>query len=277
MRKSNYDKFPFVEADGCCIDGWEKIVEVLKERVAGRKKAVVVVECYPGVYEAEVLSFFRELLPVLTLGAQMAYKEECHIREMVQPDVTDDRVFGYLSRLDMGDYLDQENLRCLQEQVAGVREGVVLICGTGASYVAAVPGTEALPKLPEDILLVYADLARWEIQLRMRRNEVDNLGVSNKEEPFSEQYKHAFFVDWRVADRLKKQLMHRWDYVLDTHVPLQPNLIEGQAVLRALEGCVNRPFRVVPFFDPGSWGGTGASPCLLQRWYCGWGCCLLPS
>jgi len=252
LRTSNYDKFPFVEADGSCINGWEGIAEMLKERTTGKKKAVIVIECYPGVHEAEVLSGLKKMSPVLTVHAQSAYKEECCIREMVAPDVTDDRVFGYLTHLNMTDYLDMEKLRDLQERITGIKEGIVLVYGVGASCVVAMSSDEAIP---EDALLVYADLARWEIQLRMRKNEINNLGVSNKEASFSEQYKHAFFVDWRVADRLKKQLMHRWDYVLDTHVPLQPKLVEGRAILRALEGCVKRPFRVVPFFDPGPWGG----------------------
>lgn len=192
------------------------------------------------------------LSPAVTIQAHSAYKEEDCIRAMVAPDVTDDRVFGYLTHLNVVDYLDQEKLLGLQEQVARVRDGVVLVVGTGASYVAGMSSDGALPG---DALLVYADLARWEIQLRMRRNEINNLGVNNKEVSFSEQYKHAFFVDWRVADRLKKQLMHRWDYVLDTHIPSQPKLVEGGVVLRALERCVNRPFRVAPFFDPGPWGG----------------------
>jgi mannose-6-phosphate isomerase class I len=89
----------------------------------------------------------------------------------------------------------------------------------------------------------------------MRRNVIGNLGVNNCQASFPEQYKHAFFVDWRVADRLKRQLMHRWDYLLDTHVPSLPKLVEGAAILRALENCAKRPFRVVPFFDPGPWGG----------------------
>lgn len=255
MRTSNYDKFPFVEVDGSCISGWEEIVAVLKERVAGEKKSVIVIECYPGVHEAEMLLSLEGLSPAVTIQAHSAYKEEDCIRAMVAPDVTDDRVFGYLTHLNVVDYLDQEKLLGLQEQVARVRDGVVLVVGTGASYVAGMSSDGALPG---DALLVYADLARWEIQLRMRRNEINNLGVNNKEVSFSEQYKHAFFVDWRVADRLKKQLMHRWDYVLDTHIPSQPKLVEGGVVLRALERCVNRPFRVAPFFDPGPWGGAMA-------------------
>ena len=247
MSTSNYDKFPFVEVEKenrSCVVGWEKIGALLRERAVREKKTVIVVECYPGVDEAEILGGLKGLPFVLTVHARLAFREESLIREMVAPDVTDDRVFGYLTRLKITDYLDAEKLCGLREDITEVKEGVVLVYGTGASCIA-----------PEDALLVYADLSRWEIQLRMRRNKVNNLGVYNKDASFSEQYKHAFFVDWRVADRLKKELMPRWDYVLDTHVSLAPRLVEGRVILKALADCVKRPFRVVPFFDPGPWGG----------------------
>jgi hypothetical protein len=70
---------------------------------------------------------------------------------------------------------------------------------------------------PEDIL-VYADLARWELQNRMRQNEISNLGVKNDELKWSLQYKRAFFTDWRVCGRLKRDLMVSWDFVLDTNM-----------------------------------------------------------
>lgn len=69
------------------------------------------------------------------------------------------------------------------------------------------------------------------------------------------QYKRAFFVDWRVCDRLKKTLFEKIDFMLDTVVPGKPNMATGAAVLKGLKEMVNQPFRVVPFFDPGPWGG----------------------
>jgi hypothetical protein len=51
-------------------------------------------------------------------------------------------------------------------------------------------------------MLVYADMPRWEIQMRFRRNEISNLGVENRTLDASLQYKRGYFVDWRVADRL---------------------------------------------------------------------------
>ena len=69
------------------------------------------------------------------------------------------------------------------------------------------------------------------------------------------QYKRAFFVDWRICDRHKKMLMAKVDYVLDTNRRNHPKMITGKAMFEGLEKAVNGPFRVVPFFDPGPWGG----------------------
>ena len=163
MSNSNYDKFPFVEVEKenrSCVVGWEKIGALLRERTVRAKKTVIVVECYPGVDEAEILSGLKGLPFVLTVHARLAFREESLIREMVAPDVTDDRVFGYLTRLKIMDYLDAEKVCGLRENITEIIEGIVLVYGTGASCIA-----------PEDALLVYADLARWEIQLRMRRKQ----------------------------------------------------------------------------------------------------------
>ena len=63
MRKSNYDKFPCVPVPGgeqACVTGWDEIATRLNQAIAqgARRKTVLVVECYPGVEEEEVL---REL------------------------------------------------------------------------------------------------------------------------------------------------------------------------------------------------------------------------
>ena len=45
------------------------------------------------------------------------------------------------------------------------------------------------------------------------------------------------------------------DFLLDTNQPHSPNLIGGDVFRQALTQIAQRPFRVVPFFDPGPWGG----------------------
>jgi mannose-6-phosphate isomerase class I len=89
----------------------------------------------------------------------------------------------------------------------------------------------------------------------MRKNVISNLGVSNKETEFSLQYKQAYFVDWRVLDKHKVDLMDKWDFVIDTNKPGTPKMVRGALVLEGLQLATKTPFRVVPFFDPGPWGG----------------------
>jgi mannose-6-phosphate isomerase class I len=102
---------------------------------------------------------------------------------------------------------------------------------------------------------VYADLPRGDIQRRQRRGESGNLGADNAGDRPALLYKRAFFLDWRVADRLKASLLGRVDAFLDTTSDV-PKLVGGETVRDGLDAVVHRPFRVVPFFDPAPWGGT---------------------
>ena len=250
MRTSAYDKSPFVAVpDGAdaCVTGWDAIGERLRQAIAQRtaRKTVVAVECYPGVQEAEVLRELQaRLQPALTLHANEAMLLPESIDALVAPFLGgDDPVFGFLCGLTLPQFFDAERLQYGRIEVEQVSAGLVLIVGCGASLISAGD------------ILIYADLARWEAQLRFRRNEASNLGVENRTLAASLQYKRAFFVDWRVCDRWKRPLIKRWDFVLDTNQPLAPKLAEGEAVRRGLRHAVTRPFRVVPFFDPAPWGG----------------------
>lgn len=246
---SNYDKYPFVLVDGFENEywlGWEAIGNKIKKELHqfGRKKMVLAIECYIGVNKEEVLqAFIHGLQPLHTCLASEAYKSPAEIDELVYPDVTDDRIFGYLSRLHITNFFDKDKLSTIQNNINAIPEGIVLIYGMGASLLAVAD------------ILVYADMPRWEGQLRFRRNEADNLGSENKNAEAAIQYKRAYFVDWRVGDRLKKTLINKWDYVLDTVKSQEPSMISGEALRSGLRQAVSQPFRVVPFFDPGPWGG----------------------
>ena len=115
-------------------------------------------------------------------------------------------------------------------------------------------GVGAVLVSPNPDILVYADMARLEIQGRQRANEISNLGAENLTESPSLKYKRAFFVDWRAADHLKKQLLPKADFFLDTNNSVS-KLASGDCVRAGLQKVASRPFRVVPYFDPGPWGG----------------------
>ncbi len=232
---------------GAAVSGIENCVARLREAIAQCRtgKTVLVVECYPGVDSVTLLKKLQRLLnPMLALNAADAMFTADKIDALIAPFLGgDDPVFGFLCDLTLPQFFDPVRLEHLRQQIAGVKDGLILVVGCGARLMA------------QGDILVYADLSRWEAQNRFRRNEASNLGVENHILAASLQYKRAFFVDWRVADRWKRPLIAQWDFVLDTHNPNEPKLAEGEAVRRALRHTVTRPFRVVPFFDPAPWGG----------------------
>ncbi|MBE2212845.1 MAG: class I mannose-6-phosphate isomerase [Opitutaceae bacterium] len=249
MRTSKYDKFPCVCVPGAtaCTVGWDAIAECLRIQAAqrGGARCVLVVECYPGVDEAGMRSeLTTRINPSLVIAASDALRPQQEIESLVAPFLGgDDPVFGFLCGLALPQFFDAAKVEGQRARVAAVTDGVIMVIGCGARLIA------------EGDVFVYADLSRWEAQLRFRRNESANLGARNHMQAAGLQYKRAFFVDWRVADRWKRPLIAQWDFVLDTHDVLAPKLADGDAVRRGLRHTVTRPFRVVPFFDPAPWGG----------------------
>jgi len=245
-RKSNYDKYPVVRVSSSradCDVGWKAIAERLMPQ-SRSGKFVVCVECYPGCFEADIE---RELVaafkPASVFRANECLGAESDILSLCEHDLGDDPVFGFMNHYVISDFLDK---RKVGKQREGLNQstGLTVVIGVGASVIAE-----------HWDLLVYCDMARWEIQRRQRAGEIANLGLTNMSERPALKYKRAFFVDWRAADRLKKSLLAQIDFLLDTNDRKNPKMISGRDLLRGLQIAAHRPFRVVPFFDPGPWGG----------------------
>lgn len=249
-KASNYDKYPSInlsELKEECKVGWEEITKQLRAELNSieTQKKILVIECYQGVYDDEIITEIKKAFPEASFWeSSLAMLSEKEIHTFFKDDVTEDEIFGYMTRYNVDAYFDPDKFLHLKEKINAIEEGVIIIYGTGAAYIQ-----------PECDLLVYADMARWEIQQRFRKNRVNNVGLSNKEERASLQYKRAFFADWRICDRFKRKLMSRWDYILDTNVGGQPKMATGKSVRTGLKKAASQPFRVVPFFDPGPWGG----------------------
>ena len=250
MCSSNYDKSPCVTVKyprQCVWRGWGKIAERLNEAVQehGSPRTVLAVECYTGVKDEEILpNLMHALSPTLVIDVAQAMKSPDRIETMVAPYLGDDPVFGKLTYLELEDFFEAEHLAEMRRCIESAREGLILVYGVGATLAA----TKA------DIL-VYADLARWEAQLRFRRDEISNIGVASCTVNAAKQYKRAFFVDWRVCDKHKTALIDRWDFLLDTNTQGDPKLATGDAVRTGLRQTARQPFRVVPYFDSAPWGG----------------------
>lgn len=240
-----YDKFPYVHVsnnDAECIAGWSAIGAAIRERLTGRN-GMICIECYPGTFVAQMQeAFTRELRASEVVRADGCYLSGEEIEQKFNEFLTDDPVFGRMNSATLEDFLDPAKVRDARSRLG--REGLKLVIGTGASVIAE-----------HWDILIYADLARWEIQQRFRRGEIGNLGIENRDQKASLKYKRAFFLDWRAADRLKTELLPGIDFLLDCNDPAGPKMISGVNLHRGLDATVQRPFRVVPFFDPGPWGG----------------------
>jgi mannose-6-phosphate isomerase class I len=209
-----------------------------------KNSSTVCVECYPGAFEQSIRQAFEQgLRPVEVIYTPELLKAPEEIDQMLEGILGDDPVFGRMNEITLQEFFDPAKLGRARDKAANRGQGLLLVVGVGASLVSFAPD-----------LLVYADMARWEIQGRQRRNEIANLGSDNFNETPSLKYKRAFFVDWRAADRLKKEVLTKIDFFLDTNSST-PKMVTGRAVREGLRKAGHTPFRVVPYFDPGPWGG----------------------
>jgi hypothetical protein len=248
MRTGGYDKSPAVEiagGGGKAWRGWPEICRELFSAIDAASTPVVAIECYPGVFQQEIGQALQAARPdIQVIEMQDALLSEEEIEQLIAPFTGgDDPIFGFTSDLTLSRFFEPQRLKQIQEQASCTSAPLVLL-GSGA-FIAA----------PDRALHVYADLPRWEIQQRQRRGQIANPGSSDPSVKASLQYKRAYFVDWRAADGMKRATMERWDYLLDTTAPGDPRLVTGEAFRAALSHCATRPFRTVPFFDPGPWGG----------------------
>lgn len=247
-RTPNYDKRPMLDEsahEGHAWRGWEAIAAKVRADLASRglEDAVVAVDLYHGTRLDEV----REGL-VKRLGADVTYfceaakLPEAQLWTLVEHDVTDDRVFGSLSTRKLAEFFDADKLAGLGEEVRSAR-GLRVVWGVGAALVTK----------PD--YLVYCDLTRWEIQLRYRSGELDNWGVGNFEEDILRKYKRGYFLEWRALDRHKVDVFGDVDLYVETNVPDDPKALDAGLLAAALDDFSSRPFRFIPYFDAGVWGG----------------------
>ena len=237
----NYDKAPAkqIGAYEACA-GYGAITETLAKAVAGRENRVIVLETYTEVDTAEILEGLKGL------NATFFNAEECMVsdreyRDYIQQYVTDDRVFGIMNTLNIRDFYWEDMVKLMRERIRDT-QGIAVVYGVGASLVWP------------DGLLVYADLARWEIQCRFAQG-APNWKSHNEDAPKLAKFKQGFFVEWRMADRLKRKLLDRIDYLLDTNLRNQPKMVCGEGFRAGLELFSKEPFRLVPYFAPEVWGG----------------------
>lgn len=234
------------ESSEGALKGYDNIKEELHQAIKrlGKNKTIVTIDCYPGVRMKELESnLIASMEAVHVIYSDDLYYSSDKVTEMIQFNLTSDRVFGRMSVHNFADFIDDQLMDKARNAIESINSGTIIIYGVGASLVC------------ESDLLIYADLARWEIQTRYSNNEISNWKAGNQHEDAVRKIKRGYFFEWRVADRHKRKLFTKIDYILDTNNNNDPKMVQSARYLAGLEQTVNQPFRVVPYFAPGVWGG----------------------
>jgi mannose-6-phosphate isomerase class I len=252
-----YDRYPakkIADTGGSVFKGQASILKRLKEELTG-KGWTLVLETYPGVSEGEALKLIRGLGPDLVIPASDMLLDPEKRQPLLDGILTDDRVFGRMYRGELSDFADPERKKVLEEKIRSA-QGKTVVWGFGASLLCADLLREKSRE--EDgkrkALLICLDITRWEIQLRFR-DGMPNALRDNPREDILKKYKQGYFLEWRLADRIKKECFGRMDYYLDCSRDGDFVMITAGLFDRLLDEEVSGPFRLVPYFDPGVWGG----------------------
>lgn len=241
-RYHNFDKYPEKKVEGYpAYEGWDAVRRIIREET---ESPVVAAEFYPEVHREELV---RELTDT---GYHMVDAESCCVsneayHRLIDPFLTDDRVFGIMNTLKLTDIYETQKIEETRAYVNGlVQSGErVILYGVGAAIVAG-----------ETADVVYFDMPRWEIQCRFKEG-MSNWKTENGDGDRLKKFKQGFFVEWRMADRHKRELLDRMGWVVDTVAVGNPKIVSGDGFRQGLKQLSREPFRLVPYYAPEVWGG----------------------
>jgi len=241
FEKGKYDIYPSLKInDNQIFAGFETL--------AGKIKYFrnVTIDGYNGVFfdffQAQLDKIFRKNgCRVSWKKTSDFYKPASQIVDMTAPFLGgNDPVFGKKTFLNLEDFFITEKLK----SVCPDKDSEVnILIGPGAAL-ASWEG-----------LLIYIDIPKNEIQYRSRAGSVSNLGAIASPDP-KKMYKRFYFIDWVVLNKHKSQILPSVDLFVDGQRPELPVWMEGTTLRKCLLTLSRNVFRVRPWFEPGTWGGT---------------------
>src|SRR5579871_3253922 len=236
-----YDLFPtFPLPDGQIRVGFDAIAEIIASAIANGAFSVAIDGCGGVLWDnlrAGVEAALKDRgIEVEWRDVSTCFLPEDQIAALIEPNLGgDDPIFGKLCERDLIEFFDRPKLAALKPTD---RNRAQIIYGVGAALVI------------DPDLLLYVDVPKDEIQVRMAAKTITNLGFHTPA-----TYKQLYFVDWPVLNRHKQRLLPKIDGWIDGQKPDRPTIISGDDLRAALTLMSASPFRARPWLAPGVWGG----------------------
>lgn len=200
----------------------------------------IVLECYPGIaYDQLEKSFFSHFDHTPICVDRFALDEQT-LDQKLQDHLTDDRVFGRMSQFQIEEFYQANAQKKIQAETE--KHTATIVYGFGAS------------RFIKGDITIHLDLARWEIKTRYRNGKANWQSTKTGLDTLKKE-KRGFFVEWRTADRIKKTLFPEMDYYIDANDETALKMVTRNDLFAALDTTTAKPFSMVPYFDPGVWGG----------------------
>jgi len=201
-----------------------------------------------GVAWEEVAATLLRLLKEAGWRAQAyfttaALRPEDELRTHFAPWLTDNPVFGRVAERPITDYFQPETYS----------ELVAAFMRDGSHDVAFLFGPYAVsPMTRSTDLTLYIDLPREDVVAFHRQGGL-NLGFETPA-PAETKYKIAYYVEWPLLERHKKQVLPEVDYYISAHGG-EFKWVSRKDLYEMVQDVSSRPFRCKPYFMPGVWGG----------------------
>lgn len=230
-----------VEKPITIYQGNKEIVKQISKEIKRTAVKKIALEAYPGVNYTVLMETLKNEMPdVFIIDTSDLFISPEKIYSEIQNDLTDDEVFGKCSHKSFASFLNQNKVQSLLNKLQE-NANLVIVIGVCAA------------KIIDYDFLIYLDSARWEIQMKFKKGMDNWQGF--KENNFNEKLKRAYYFEWPAGDAVKEELVSHFDLYIDMNQESIPKMISGQDFYSALKEFTQQPFRLVPYFNSGIWGG----------------------
>jgi mannose-6-phosphate isomerase class I len=238
-NETGYDIYPSFKTSETISRGYDGIAEYI-----AKKGGDFIFEGYGGVQWQIVKTSLNNILErsgllINWVDIDNYLKTEPEIDEIIAPYLgEDDPLFGTVYPGVLADFFEMEKLL----EIRTGQKDITIVYGCGASLVNW--------KCP----IIFFDVPKNEIQFRSRAGNIKNLGTFLSTES-KEQYKRFYFIDWKVFNQRKQELLPKISILIDEQRPDDITWITGQGLRNVLSEMSSNVFRARPWFEPGVWGG----------------------